>query len=105
MSPESVAFFTRPSTDQFRLEHAVATLSFSGGSNTLLRLPGGPVSYTFGTGCRKEKSRSTASNESLGIPADGSNINDVSSNVNLLFNDQGRVFNSTRAASKPPASI
>ncbi len=94
VSPESVAFFTRPSTDTFRLEQAVATLSFSGDSNNFFRLPGGPVSYAFGTEYRKEKSRSTASNEDLGILADGSNINTVSSNVNLLFNDQVRVFNS-----------
>jgi outer membrane receptor protein involved in Fe transport len=94
VSPESVAFFTRPSTDKFKLDQTVATLAFSGDTTSLFKLPGGPVAYAFGAEYRKEKSASTASNEDLGILADGSNISAVSSNVNLLFNDQVRVFNS-----------
>lgn len=94
VSPEAVAFFTRPSTDKFRLEQAVATLSFSGDTDKLFKLPGGPISYGFGAEYRKEKSRSTSSDESLGILADGSNISAVSSNVNLLLTDQVPVFNS-----------
>ncbi len=93
VSPESVAFFTRPSTDTFRLDQTVATLSLAGDTENLFKLPGGAIRYAVGTEFRKEKSKSTFSNEALGILADGSFIGDVSSNVNLLFDDQARTFN------------
>jgi outer membrane receptor protein involved in Fe transport len=94
VSPESVAFFTKPTTDRYRLEQLVATLSVSGDTEGVFRLPGGPVLYAVGAEYRKEKSRSTLDDESRGILPDGSYIGDVSSNVNLVFNDQVRVFNS-----------
>jgi iron complex outermembrane recepter protein len=93
VSPESVAFFTRPTTDRFRLDQFVATLAFSGDSSTLFQLPGGAVQYAFGVEHRREKSRSRFNDAVLGILDDGSFIGDISSNVNLVFNDQSRQFN------------
>jgi outer membrane receptor protein involved in Fe transport len=93
-SAESVAFFTRPSTDRQRLEQFVATLSLAGDSGKYFELPGGPIQFAVGSEYRWEKSRTTLSNEELGILDDGSFIGDVSSNVNLVLNDQVRTFNS-----------
>jgi len=93
VSPESVAFFTRPSTDSFKLDQQVVTLSITGDSSSWLNLPGGPVQYAVGAEHRREKSKTTLSNEDLGILDDGTFIGDVSGNVNLLFTDQVRVFN------------
>ena len=93
VSAESVAFFTRPTADKYRLEQVVATLAFSGDTAGTFQLPGGAIGYAFGGEFRKEKSRSTFANETLGILDNGSFIGDVSSNVNLVFNDQVRVFN------------
>ncbi len=95
VSPESVAFFTRPSTDQFRLEQTVATVSLAGDSGSFFSLPGGAVRYALGAEYRKEKSRSNFSQEDLGILDNGSFIGDVSSNVNLFLNDQVKVFNAS----------
>jgi iron complex outermembrane receptor protein len=94
VSPESVAFFTRPSSSSFELKQSVAMLSFSGDSSEWFKTPAGSMAFAFGGEFRKEKSRSTLSNEDLGILADGSNISAISNNVSLLFNDQVRVFNS-----------
>ncbi len=107
-SPESVAFFTRPSTDRERLEQFVATLAFSGDTEKFLNLPGGAIQYAFGAEYRKEKSRNTFSDEDLGILEDGTFIGDLPesagisiltgepfTNQNLLFNDQVRTFNSS----------
>jgi outer membrane receptor protein involved in Fe transport len=93
VSPESVAFFTRPSTDTFRLDQQVLTLTVTGDSGNWFNLPGGAIQYAVGAEHRREKSKTTLSNEDLGILDDGSFIGDVSGNVNLLFNDQVRVFN------------
>jgi iron complex outermembrane receptor protein len=93
VSPESVAFFTRPSTSSFTLDQQVVTLSVTGDSGSWFNLPAGPVQYAVGAEHRREKSKSIFSNEDLGILDDGSFIGDVSSNVNLLFTDQVRVFN------------
>lgn len=93
VSPEAVAFFTRPTTDTFQLDQTVATLNISGDSDGWLRLPGGPMQYALGAEYRKEKSRSIFSPESRGILDNGTNIADVSSNVNLFLNDQVRQFN------------
>jgi outer membrane receptor protein involved in Fe transport len=94
VSPEAVAFFTRPSTDRARLEQFVATLAFSGDSSKFFELPGGPIQFAAGGEYRWEKSQTTLSNEDLGILDDGSFIGDQSSNVTLLFNDQVQQFNS-----------
>jgi iron complex outermembrane recepter protein len=93
-SSEAVAFFTRPSTERQRLEQFVATLAFSGDTAGFMELPGGPVQYAVGAEYREEKSRTTLSNEDLGILDDGTNINEVSDNVTLLLNDQVAGFNS-----------
>lgn len=93
VSPESVAFFTRPTTDTFQLDQTVSTLTVSGDSDGWFNLQGGPMLYVLGAEYRKEKSRSTFSNEALGILDDGTPISAVSSNVNLFFNDQVRQFN------------
>lgn len=93
VSPEAVAFFTRPSTDRFKLDQLVLNLSVTGDSANWFNLPGGAVQYAVGAEHRREKSKSTFSNEDLGILDDGSFIGDVSGNVNLLFDDQVRVFN------------
>jgi outer membrane receptor protein involved in Fe transport len=94
VSPESVAFFTQPTTNRFKLEQAVVTASLSGDTEGLFTLPGGLVRYALGAEFRQEKSRSTLNDATLGILPNGSFIGDVSSNVNLVFNDQVRQFNS-----------
>jgi outer membrane receptor protein involved in Fe transport len=105
-SAESVGFFTQPTTDTQRLEQFVATLAFSGNTESFLNLPGGAIQYAFGAEYRKEKSRNTFSDATLGILEDGTFIGDLPeasgfdlngdplTNVNLLFNDQARTFNS-----------
>jgi outer membrane receptor protein involved in Fe transport len=93
VSPESVAFFTRPTTDRFKLDQTVASVSVEGDTTGTFSLPGGAVSYAMGVEYRKERSRSTFSNEQLGILDDGTFIGDISSNVNLIFDDQVRQFN------------
>jgi iron complex outermembrane receptor protein len=95
VSPESVAFFTRPSTDRYKLEQIVSTVSLAGDTANWFQLPGGAVRWAGGAEYRKEKSRSTFSDEDLGILGNGQFIGDLSSNVNLLFNDQVRVFNAS----------
>ena len=92
-SAEAVAFFTKPTTNRSRLEQIVATLAFTGDTTSFFTLPGGAVKYAFGGEYRKEKSRTTFSDEALGILPDGTNIADVSSNANLFFDDQVAVFN------------
>ena len=95
VSPESVAFFTRPTTNTFKLDQTVATLSFSGDTQDKFELPGGVIGYALGLEFRQEKSQSTFSNATLGVLDNGSFIGDVSSNLNLLFDDQvARTVNS-----------
>lgn len=95
VSPESVAFFTRASTDRYKLEQIVANFGLAGDTGSWLNLPGGAPRWAAGAEYRKEKSVSVFSNEDLGILDDGRYIGDISSNVNLLFNDQVRVFNAS----------
>lgn len=94
VSPQSVAFFTQPTTDRNRLEQFVATLALSGDTAQFAKLPGGAIRYAFGGEFRQEKNRSTFSDASLGILPNSKSISDVSTNVNLLFTDQVRAFNS-----------
>lgn len=106
-SPESIAFFTQPTTDKQKLEQFVATLAFSGDTEQFLNLPGGALQYAFGAEYRKEKSRNTFSDATLGNLANGTFIGDLPeatgtdlngdplTNVNLLFTDQVRTFNAS----------
>jgi iron complex outermembrane receptor protein len=94
VSPQSVAFFTQPTTDRNRIKQFVATLAFSGDTGPYAKLPGGAIRYAFGGEFRQEKSQSTLSDAQLGILPNGKSISDVSTNTNLLFNDQVPAFNS-----------
>ncbi len=96
ISPEAVEFITTPRTNRSRIQQWVATLAFSGDTAPFFNLPGGPVGFAFGGEYREEKSRTTLSDQQLGILPNGQNIADVSggANVNLGLTDQIRVFNS-----------
>jgi outer membrane receptor protein involved in Fe transport len=100
VSQAAVDFITTPTTDRFRLEQTVITLSFNGDTGAFLNLPGGAISFAVGGEYRKEKSDSQFSDLELGLlPANspagpaGTFIGDISANKQLIFDPSNRTLN------------
>jgi outer membrane receptor protein involved in Fe transport len=100
ISQAAVDFITTPTTDRFRLEQTVITLSFTGDTGAFLNLPGGAINFAVGGEYRKEKSDSQFSDLELGLlppnspagPA-GTFIGDISANQQLIFDPSTRTLN------------
>lgn len=100
ISQAGVNFITTPTTDKFRLEQTVITLSFTGDTGGFLNLPGGAIEFAVGGEYRKEKSDSRFSDLELGLlPANspagpaGTFIGDISANQQLIFDPSTRTLN------------
>jgi len=87
-------------TDRATIEQTVFSANIAG-DLPLVSLPGGPIQFVLGVEYREERSASVFDDLRLGkLPAGGaagpagSFIGDISPNQSVLFDGQGRVFNS-----------
>jgi outer membrane receptor protein involved in Fe transport len=100
VSEAAANWISTTTTDRSKLEQTVLTGSIAG-DMPLVSLPGGPIQFVLGAEYREEKSSSVFDDLRLGkLPAGGAAgaagtfIGDISPNQSVLFDGQGRVFNS-----------